>query len=268
MRYVAGIDEVGRGPLAGPVFAAAVLLPVGFRLKEARGRPGVGSALPLRDSKKLSRRQRDEWFRIIKGEERVFWAVARVGPRVIDKINIRQAADLAATRALFRVARVFCAARARACPKTPYPASIPIFLAASRPSFLEISSDIPGVGRTSFARKSRHVARDVGFWTCFKARIREVILDGGLRVVLPEDLMKAGVRARAIIRGDEKFNAIKLASIMAKVSRDAFMKRQDGKYRGYGFALHKGYGTRAHIAALRRLGPCPAHRLTFIGGLT
>lgn len=92
LKYIIGIDEVGRGPLAGPVTVAAVSVPRGssFKIHDLR----------LRDSKKLSARQREIWFDYIKKNKKIFYAIANVSPKIIDKINISQAANLAATRAL------------------------------------------------------------------------------------------------------------------------------------------------------------------------
>ncbi|MBI5147732.1 MAG: ribonuclease HII [Parcubacteria group bacterium] len=96
-KYIIGIDEVGRGALAGPVAVAAVLLPSGF------GREIAKAGLPMRDSKKLSPKQRENWFRFIKNHPKIFYAVASVSPKIIDEINISQAANLAATRAFHRL---------------------------------------------------------------------------------------------------------------------------------------------------------------------
>ena len=96
-KYIIGIDEVGRGPLAGPVTVAAVVLPKNLesRIKNLE--------LPLRDSKRLSSRQREIWFDYIKAHPKIFYALASVSPKIIDKINISQAANLAARRALKRL---------------------------------------------------------------------------------------------------------------------------------------------------------------------
>lgn len=91
-KYIIGIDEVGRGPLAGPVTVTALLMPRELRIKN--------NALRLRDSKKLSARQREIWFDYIKKNKKIFYAIASVSPKIIDKINISRAANLAATRAL------------------------------------------------------------------------------------------------------------------------------------------------------------------------
>jgi ribonuclease HII len=181
-RRVAGVDEAGRGPLAGPVVAAAVVLDP--------ARPVEG----LRDSKLLTARQRRLLARTIR-ERALGWAVCRVGPRRIDSLNILEATFHAMRGALSRLA-------------TP-PAT--------------------------------------------------VLVDGRLRV---PDL---GWPQRAIVKGDRRCASIAAASILAKVARDTFMIRADHRYPGYGFRIHKGYGTASHLEALGRLGPCPLHRQSFHG---
>ena len=202
--YIVGIDEVGRGPLAGPVTVAAVMLPATWRMRHAQW---GNRRIPLRDSKRLSAAHREVWFRHIKTNSLVACAVSHVTPRVIDRINISRAANLAATRALRR-------------------------LATSR-------------------------------WP-LATRVK-VFLDGGL-FADTSSLVASGYRlvAHTIIRGDEKYAAIKLASIIAKVRRDRYMTKKHKAFPQYGFAAHKGYGTKAHYRALRKHGPSPLHRLTFL----
>ncbi len=175
-----GVDEAGRGPLAGPVCAAAVILPRGLVIDG------------LNDSKKLAERRREQLYDEIK-EKALHWAVAFAGVEEIETLNILGATYLAMNRA------------------------------------------IAGLG------------------------------------VVPELALIDGNRAkgveydtRCVVGGDGKCADIAAASIMAKVTRDRLMCELDVQYPGYGFARHKGYGTAAHYAALRELGPCPAHRLSFL----
>lgn len=177
---VAGADEVGRGPLAGPVVAAAVLLPPGCLIE------GVD------DSKKLSERKREQLYERIR-EKAVAYGVGWVGPERIDEINILQA-----TREAFGLA---------------YAA-------------MEVKPDI-------------------------------LLVDAVKGLAIP-------VRQEAIIHGDALCHSIGAASILAKVERDRYMRQQAALYPGYGFETHKGYGTAAHMAAIRQLGPCPLHRRSFI----
>lgn len=177
---VAGADEVGRGPLAGPVVAAAVLLPPGCLIE------GVD------DSKKLSEGKRERLYERIR-EKAMAYGVGWVGPERIDEINILQA-----TREAFGLA---------------YEA-------------MEVKPDI-------------------------------LLVDAVKGLAIP-------VRQEAIIHGDALCHSIGAASILAKVERDRYMRQQAVLYPGYGFETHKGYGTAAHMAAIRQLGPCPLHRRSFI----
>jgi ribonuclease HII len=191
-RWVVGIDEVGRGALAGPVVVAAAAVPKGFVFRNRT--LGI-----LKDSKKLSAAKREAWVKYCDEFPVVSFAVARVYPRQIEKRNISKAANLAAERAFRRLAGA-------TNDRTP------------------------------------------------------VFLDGGLFMGNGEQPK----RAKTIIKGDEKITAIKIASIAAKVHRDRLMCRLAKKYPAYGFEIHKGYGTVAHLRALRKHGPSPVHRLTFL----
>ena len=178
--YICGIDEAGRGPLAGPVVAAAAVLPKDCQI------------FYLNDSKKLSEKKRDLLFDEIK-EKAVAYGIGIVSPQVIDEINILQATYEAMRQAISQLN------------------VIPEIL-------LNDAVTIPGV-----------------------------------------DIMQV-----PIVKGDAKSVSIAAASIWAKVNRDRMMMEYDQIYPEYGFAKHKGYGTAAHIAALKEYGPCPIHRRTFI----
>ena len=178
-RLVAGVDEAGRGPLAGPVVAAAVILDPAVRIE------GLG------DSKGISAMRREELSLLIR-ERALSCAVARVGADVIDAVNILQATMQAMREAVER---------------------------------LEPSPD-------------------------------EVLVDGNRCPVLPYP-------SRAVVKGDSSIAVIGAASILAKVARDREMIEMDRRYPEYGFARHKGYGTRAHREALLRFGPSPIHRASF-----
>lgn len=177
---ICGIDEAGRGPLAGPVAAGAVILPKDCTL------------LYLNDSKKLSEKRREELFVQIK-EQAVAWCVGIVGPERIDEINILQATYEAMRHAVAG-------------------------LGVKPDLLLNDAVEIPGV-----------------------------------------DIMQV-----PIIKGDAKSVSIAAASILAKVTRDHMMVEYDQLFPDYGFAKHKGYGTAAHIQAIKELGPCPIHRRSFI----
>ncbi len=177
---IAGVDEAGRGPLAGPVFAAAVIL-------DPRRLPDG-----LDDSKRLSANARTRLEPLIM-DQAISYAVATASAAEIDAINILQASLLAMRRAI--------------------------------------------------------IALD-------PAPLR-VLIDGNR---CPGDLP---CPATAIVGGDASEPAIAAASILAKVGRDRALTVLDTQWPGYGFARHKGYPTKAHLAALRELGPCPEHRRSF-----
>ncbi len=207
-RYIVGIDEVGRGPLAGPVTVSAVLIRSNAKIpvKICDERVG-GRCFPIRDSKKLNQIEREAWSDwVLKSEKqnRLFSFTAQVSPRVIDKINISKAANVAAGRAIDGVIK---------------------------------KSGINAKGSIS-------VFTDYGIAPVFIGSVLPVF---------------------SFIKGDEKIPVISLASIIAKVRRDGYMRRLSKKYPDYGFEMHKGYGTKRHIMAIKKFGPSPMHRLTFIG---
>lgn len=178
--YTAGVDEAGRGPLAGPVVVAAVILDP---LKPIDG---------LDDSKKLSEARRERLYPLIM-ERAVAFCVVMIEPDEIDRLNIFQATMAGMSRAV--------------------------------------------AGLTPAATHA--------------------LIDGNK---LPRDLPCVG---RAIVGGDALEPAISAASILAKVSRDRLMVAMEQQHPGYGFAVHKGYPTPTHLAALQRLGPCSQHRRSF-----
>ena len=177
---ICGVDEAGRGPLAGPVAAGAVILPKDCTI------------LYLNDSKKLSEKRREELFLEIR-EKAVSYSVGIVGPERIDEINILQATYEAMRQA------------------------------------------VSGLGA-----------------------VPDLLLNDA--VTIPE----LAIPQVPIIKGDAKSVSIAAASILAKVTRDHLMEEYDRQFPQYGFAKHKGYGTAAHVAAIREFGPCPIHRRSFL----
>ena len=177
---ICGIDEAGRGPLAGPVVAGACILPM------------QADIFYLNDSKKLNKKKREQLFREIQ-EKSLAFGVGIVSPERIDEINILQATYEAMRQAVKQ---------------------------------MELMPDL-------------------------------LLVDA---VTIPD----INVEQVGIIKGDEKSVSIAAASILAKVTRDRLMVQYDQAYPEYGFASHKGYGSAAHIAALKKYGPCPIHRRTFI----
>lgn len=178
--FICGIDEAGRGPLAGPVVAGAVILPKDCRI------------LYINDSKKLTEKKREELYDIIV-EKAVSYGIGYASPKRIDEINILQATYEAMREAVAKL--------------------------TSKPDLLlNDAVTIPGV------------------------EIRQI----------------------PIIKGDAKSITIGAASILAKVTRDRLMKEYDKVFPEYGFGGNKGYGSAAHIEALKKYGPTPIHRRSFI----
>lgn len=182
--YLCGIDEAGRGPLAGPVVAGAVILPKDCEI------------LYLNDSKKLTKRRRELLY------DEILQKALAVGVGVVDHTRIDQINILQATYEAMRQA----------------------------------------VGKLSVRP--------------------DVLLNDA--VTIPD----LSIRQVPIIKGDAKSVSIAAASVIAKVTRDRMMEEMESKYPGYHFASNKGYGSAAHIAALKELGPCEIHRRTFIRNFT
>lgn len=180
-KTVAGADEAGRGPLAGPVVAACVVLPDDFPIEI------------LNDSKKLDEKKRLEAETLIK-QKAVAYEVVVISHGTIDKINILQASLLGMKNAYMKVKEM--------------------------------------------------------------TKVDILLVDGNKCPDIPDPV-------EAIVKGDAKIPAIMAASILAKNERDRIMVEYDAKYPGYGFKKHKGYPTKAHYEAIKKLGPCPIHRTSF-----
>lgn len=181
INYICGIDEAGRGPLAGPVVVAAAIMPRDSMIE------GVN------DSKKVSEKKREALYELITNEA-IAWGVGIIDQKEIDRINILNATKEGLTTAV----------------------------------------------------KSLQVKPD---------RIIVDALNG---------IDTLGIPYTSIIKGDAKCYSIAAASIIAKVTRDRIMRQWDEIYPMYGFEKHKGYGTAAHIAAIKEYGLCPLHRLSFV----
>ncbi|MBQ9789356.1 MAG: ribonuclease HII [Lentisphaeria bacterium] len=181
--FVAGVDEVGRGPLAGPVVAAAVVI------------TDLEKVPQVFDSKGLSEKKREELDAELRANPAIKFAISEVSPEVIDEINILQATHLAMRQAV------------------------------------------------------KTLEQELG-------KIDFVLIDGRPVKSMPYNNL-------AIVKGDQKSASIAAASIIAKVYRDKLMCDYDKIYPGYGFAEHKGYGTKQHLIAINELGACPIHRKSF-----
>ena len=201
---VMGIDEAGRGPLAGPVFTAAVSVPL-----DAAADLLAGPWSAINDSKKLSEKRRDELAEVIKATPSCTWAVASASALEIDQLNILRATHLAMRRAALALAE-------KLTPHEP--------------------------PTTNYQPPTANNYR--------------ILVDGLAVPSLP-------FPSQNVVKGDAKSLFIAAASILAKTSRDAYCREMEAKYPGYGFAVHKGYPTAAHMEALNRLGPCPEHRQSF-----
>jgi ribonuclease HII len=192
-KYIIGIDEVGRGPIAGPVAVCALCLQNGFDKKNFEN---------FKDSKKLSHKQRVKWLEKINFEK--------------EKKNISYKVSLASNKVIDDKGIVFA---------------------------------INKCLKSSLDNLDKNKQESL------------VLLDGGLRAP------KEYINQKTIIKGDEKELAIALASIVAKVTRDALMTKQAGKYPGYGLEMHKGYGTQAHFTAIKKHGLSLLHRKSFLKGI-
>lgn len=180
IQLICGVDEAGRGPLAGPVCAAAVILPPNVEI------PG------LNDSKKLSDKKRRELYPVIM-EKAIAYGIAFADHKEIDEINILQATYLAMERAINQL--------------------------SVRPELALIDGNR---------------AKDFG------------------------------IPVETVVHGDSLSASIAAASVLAKVTRDDYMMKMAEEYPGYDFEIHKGYGTKAHYAALREYGASPIHRMSFL----
>ena len=181
VKYICGIDEAGRGPLAGPVVVASVIMPKDSMIE------GVN------DSKKVSEKKREKLYEEITNTA-IAWGVGIIDQREIDEINILNATKKGLTNSLKE---------------------------------LEIKPDL-------------------------------ILVDALTNI----DTL--GIPYRSIIKGDAKSYSIAAASIIAKVTRDRIMRQWDELYPEYCFEKHKGYGTKMHIDAIKKYGPCPLHRKSFI----
>lgn len=237
-----GIDEAGRGCLAGPVVAAAVILP------PHADAASLAALLPelagLTDSKKLTAARREALAPRIR-RHAVAWGLGVVWPRDIERINILQATFHAMWRAV-RALRTGPAGRDGSVAPGFDPAAPPDAPAWSGPPDVPLIID---------GDKTIPAAVFAGLPPC---PIRST------RAVPAASPCPAPVQ-RAVVGGDALVPAVSAASILAKTFRDQLMTALDRRFPGYGLAVHKGYGTAEHMAAIADLGPCPQHRATFRG---
>lgn len=199
-KYIIGIDEVGRGPLAGRVFVGAVCLSEkdnDFLKKTYLQKTSkLKVSNYLADSKKLTEKQRNEWFLWI-NKNKISYITSAISPKIIDKINISQASNKAAQIALGRL-----------------------------------------------IKKN-------------KIKLASIVADAGIKI-------KTNLSFKSFPKADETIPVVSLASIVAKVTRDKEMTKLHKKHPFYGFDENKGYGTKNHICAIKKHGPCAIHRRSFI----
>ena len=229
---VMGIDEAGRGPLVGGVYAAAVSVPL-----ELAERLLVGEWSAINDSKKLSEKRRFALAAVIRSTPGCLWAVASASPAEIDRLNILRATHLAMRRAAAAIGSF----RVDLGSDRVGLGSVRVGLGSGR---VGVGSDRVGVGATLDSNVAEPTLNDP-----------KILVDG-----LP---VKTLPNSTNVIKGDAKSLFIAAASILAKTARDTDCLRLEREYPGYGFAKHKGYPTKAHLAALAKLGPCPEHRRSF-----
>jgi ribonuclease HII len=223
-KRVVCLDEAGRGPLAGPVVAAAVVINPKFQILNSKqnSKFQITNSKPfgklefriwdlfrisdlgfrisqLRDSKKLSPKAREKFYQILTTHPSIEWGIGKVSEKVIDKINIKNAAELAMERAL------------------------------------------------------RNLERKI------KKRADFLIIDGNHI----KNLQLTTYNLKLLVKADEKVFSCACSSILAKVTRDGIMRRYHKKYPKYRFDLHKGYPTKFHLKMLKKYGPCKIHRKTF-----
>ncbi len=263
---VIGIDEAGRGPLAGPVYAAALHLPI--KLAE---RLIKKSWKPINDSKKLTEKKRDELAEIIKATPGVYYAIASADPKEIDEHNILRATHIAMHRAAEEVAKQILAedlfysselgVRSSESFFCPSLMGVEIISASSPNSELrtpnsELDKNSELRTPNSELDKNSELRTPNSELDKNSEQMFRILVDGLPVPTLP-------FPSQNIIKGDSKSLFIAAASILAKTARDAYCLEMDKKYPEYGFAKHKGYGTKTHLEALSKHGPCPEHRLSF-----
>lgn len=242
--YLIGVDEVGRGPLAGPVVACAVIMPKDWDV------PGIN------DSKKLTENRRNELALNIK-DRSVAIGLGFVNSKKIDRFNIRNATKMAMIIAVRRCIENFQEQGYGSDEIKDYDTK---------------NVDLPAIENRSYETGS-DMTLDVDSnedldRALKKSRIK-ILIDGDMEIPLEQleaDFDKEGftISQETIIKGDSKSLAIGAASIVAKVARDEFMKEYSKRAPEFGFEKHKGYGTKAHYEAISSYGLSPIHRKTFL----
>lgn len=225
-RFIVGIDEVGRGPVAGPVMVCAFIFLVPDFEKQIK-EYSIENKLPLRDSKKLTQKQKEKWVKYFKeerGKGNCDFAVSAISASDIDKIGIVPSIQKALNNSLNKI---------------------------TTQAIKSASQDEQNLR----ALPASGLRRDSDF---VHPATLHIYLDGGLKAPVEY------VNQETIIKGDELHPVISCASIVAKVTRDALMDKYGLEYVNYGFENHAGYGTSAHYDAIKKYGLTPLHRKTFL----
>lgn len=226
-RYYIGIDEVGRGALAGPVYAAAVL---------STNTQKILNGYLIRDSKKLSQKQREDWYKFL--DKKFVWGLGKISERLIDKIGIEASTFLAMEKALLNLLK-----KKRVNLKHTL-----LLIDGNRLPNSKLQKPINKMGSNfkdtqSFLEKPLMIKEKQGISKNHRLKT---------------------VNYKLIIKGDEKIPLISAASILAKVSRDEFLMKKHSKYPYYNWLKNKGYGTKEHFQALIRYGSTKFHRQSFL----
>lgn len=258
-----GIDEAGRGCLAGPVVAAAVILPP--ETDSSLSRNAHTALQGLTDSKKLSEKQRLHLEPLIK-EHALAWGLGVVWPKAIDRINILQATFVAMARAcatLHTSPYAICLQNGSVGARAFSSAPLAPLLCIDGNKIVPLSVLLqyaPAYAHETFSAET--AAQFLGN----DPPLSGSTFGSALTHYLSADALEQcrhGVAQEYIIGGDAKVAAISAASVLAKTFRDRLMQSLHARYPAYGFVVHKGYGTAAHIAAIAAHGASPMHRLSF-----
>jgi ribonuclease HII len=227
-KNIVGLDEAGRGPLAGPVVACATKLKIQKSKLKATAK-SLKLFRTIKDSKKLSEKQREKWHEILIKHPNIKWGVGIVSEKIIDRINILEATKLAMRRA---VEKLNSKLKLEILERTSLRYSVNLY----EIDFLIIDGNFV-LDKTDWSSKRKFAQKSADFRPLFQQK--------------------------ATIKADEKIFLCAAASIIAKVTRDKIMQKMHKKYPQYGFNRHKGYGTKEHLQALKKYGPCKIHRNSF-----
>ncbi len=211
-KIVLGLDESGRGSLAGPVVAAAVWI------KDFSVFSYFPQNLNIKDSKKLTAKNREKIYNILVKNSAIEWETGKISEKKIDKVNMLEATKLAMEKARNKLEK-------------------------------NLKKNEPNKKKQEGSRQ--------------KLRDRRIFVKPSFLIIDGNFSINSSIRQKSIIKADEKVFSCVIAGIVAKVERDKMMLKYDKKYPEYGFARHKGYGTKLHFKTLKKYGSSKIHRKTF-----